>query len=98
MGSLGVPSSLLRTYLVPTGVTQPTLTGSDWHYAAMHFPGLVAGAVGLRPDQSTAPFAGKLPRSPYGNRTFQTVVRRAKEASQRRHNVKRKRLSRSPDG
>jgi len=98
MGSLGAPSSSLRRYLVPTGVTQPTLTGSDWRYAAMHFPEMVAGAVGRRPDQSTAPFEGKLRRSPYGSRTFQEGVRRAKEASQRRQNRKRKRRSRSPGG
>jgi len=73
----------LRRYLVPSGVTQPTLTGSDWRYAVMHFPGMVAGAVGRRPDESSAPFAGKLRRSPYGSRSFQEEERRARVVAQR---------------
>lgn len=88
----------LRRYLVPSGVTQPTLTGSDWRYAVMHFPGMVAGAVGRRPDESSAPFAGKLRRSPYGSRSFQEEERRARVVAQRLQNRKRKRSGRSPGG
>jgi len=88
----------LRRYLVPSGVTQPTLTGSDWRYAVMHFPRMVACAVGRRPDESSAPFAGTLRRSPYGSRYFQEEERRARVVSQRLQNRKRKRSVRSPGG
>jgi len=68
----------LRRYLVPTGITQPTLKGSDWRHGVVYWPGMVAGAIGRRGLDSDEPFAGTLRKSPYGSRTFHEEAERAK--------------------
>lgn len=58
-------------YLLPSGVIQETLTGSDWRYGILFWAGMIAGLIGRRDEGSLAPFAGTLRSSPHFSRTHQ---------------------------
>jgi len=79
-----VASYSVSRFLFPTGVTQPTLKGSEWRHAVPYFPGMVAGAVSRRAADSTAPYARLLRRSPYGSRTWQKEQQRIRSSKRKK--------------